>query len=79
MIISKLHFLILFPQYQASRDGDVKRLKEELDELYDDYPEEPARKQALSHRDHWGLTALHYAVKYNHLNVVRMLVENGAG
>ena len=57
----------------------MKRLKEELDELYDDYPEEPARKQALSHRDHWGLTALHYAVKYNHLSVVRMLVENGAG
>ena len=64
---------------QASRDGDVKRLQEELEELYDDYPEEPARQQALSHRDHWGLTALHYAVKYNHLNIVRMLVENGAG
>lgn len=57
----------------------MEKLKEELEELYDDYPEEPARKQALSHQDHWGLTALHYAVKYEHLNVVRMLVENGAG
>ena len=33
----------------------------------------------IDFRDHNGLTALHYAVRRRHLEIVRALLERGAG
>ena len=35
-------------------------------------------KKKLNKRDNENTTALHYAVRYNHLHIVKLLVESGA-
>ena len=35
-------------------------------------------KKKLNRKDQDQTTALHYAVRYGHYNIVKMLVENGA-
>ena len=35
-------------------------------------------KKKLNKKDNENTTALHYAVRYNHMSIVKLLIENGA-
>ncbi|XP_059143881.1 transient receptor potential cation channel subfamily A member 1 homolog isoform X2 [Physella acuta] len=58
--------------YQCSRDGDEKNMKILLRSLG------PLARKKINLFDEDNLTPLHYAARYNHLNVVKILVEHGA-
>ena len=58
--------------FQAARDGRIDIVRKHIDLVGKD-------KKKLNRKDQENTTALHYAVRYNHIAIVKMLVENGAG
>ena len=60
-----------FSLFQAARDGQVEIVSQHIYAIGKD-------KKKLNRKDQDQTTALHYAVRYGHYNIVKMLVENGA-
>ncbi|XP_048577664.1 transient receptor potential cation channel subfamily A member 1 homolog [Nematostella vectensis] len=61
--------------HQAARDGRAELIEQRLNKLARHH----SRKQLLLNRlDDDKTSPLHYAVRYGHLKVVKILVENGA-
>ncbi|XP_030851100.1 transient receptor potential cation channel subfamily A member 1 homolog isoform X3 [Strongylocentrotus purpuratus] len=58
--------------HQLARDGDAITLKRLINQII------KRKKKALNALDENGISPLHYAARYNHLPVVKMLVDNGA-
>ena len=56
---------------QAARDGRLDLVEKKLQLL-------GKNSSKISSHDKDGSTALHYAVRYNHINIVKKLVEWGA-
>ena len=57
----------------------MAELKEEIEELKENGASEADIIKALSLTDAFHLTPLHYAVKYQHLDIVRFILKNWAG
>ena len=53
--------------WQAALDNDLSRIKQLLDKGFD-----------INSTDSSGYTALHYAARNNHVDLVRFLISNGA-
>jgi len=51
--------------WTAAIDGDLDRVNKLLE-------------KGVDKRDSWGFTALHYAVRHDHVHVCKLLLENGA-
>ena len=62
-------FVFLF---QAARDGKIDLVKRRLEQLGKGH-------KKITQQDIYNTTALHYAVRYNHVEVVKVLLEYGAG
>ena len=60
-----------FSLFQAARDGQLEIVSQHIYAIGKD-------KKKLNRKDQDQTTALHYAVRYGHYNIVKMLVENGA-
>lgn len=58
--------------FQAARYGDVNYMRFYLGKYSGD-------KDKINKCDENGVTALYYAVKYEHLDIVKMLLNDGAG
>ena len=58
--------------FQAARDGEVNAMKKILDQLGHH------RRRKINMHDENELSALHYACRYNHIKIVKLLVEYGA-
>ena len=56
---------------QAARDGQFDIVTQHIYAIGKD-------KKKLNRKDEEQTTALHYAVRYGHYNIVKVLVENGA-
>lgn len=56
---------------QASRDGQINIVRQHIHAIGKD-------KKKLNSKDKEQTTALHYAVRYGHSAIVKLLVENGA-
>ena len=63
--------VLLLIYLQAARDGRIDIVKGHIERLGRD-------KKKLNKKDHENTTALHYAVRYNHMSIVKLLVESGA-
>lgn len=58
----------------------MKEAREEIDEIRREFGDNIEKlRYNLGAKDQYGLTALHYAVKYNHFEIVKLLVENKIG
>ena len=57
----------------------MAELKEEIEELKENGASESDIVQALGLTDAFHLTPLHYAVKYQHVDIVLFILKNGAG
>ena len=69
-IIVKCHI------WQAARDGKIEVIRQRLQKL----EKNPARRlKVINKADEDSTTPLHYAVRYGHVEVVKLLVEFGAG
>ena len=53
--------------------------RQHIEDLFEEVTDPISQRYALNSRDAYHLTALHYAVKYSHLEIVRLLLEKGAG
>ena len=70
-------FIVYWINLQAARDGKIEVIKHRLNKLA---VKHPARCQKLINKhDEDNITPLHYAVRYGHVEVVKLLVEFGAG
>ena len=58
---------------QAARDGRADVIEHKVQKLGED------RAKLLNKRDEANNTPLHYAVRYGHVNIVKLLTEFGAG
>ncbi|XP_041463333.1 transient receptor potential cation channel subfamily A member 1 homolog isoform X1 [Lytechinus variegatus] len=58
--------------HQLARDGDAITLKRLINQISKN------RRRTLNALDENGISPLHYAARYNHLAVVKMLVDSGA-
>ena len=56
---------------QAARDGRIDIVRSHIEKIGRD-------KKKLNKKDQEFTTALHYAVRYNHMLIVKLLVESGA-
>ena len=56
---------------QAARDGEIEIVRQHIQALVKD-------RKKLNRKDQENSTALHYAVRYGHFNIVKLLVESGA-
>eukprot|EP00795_Rhopilema_esculentum_P017434 gene17434-9036_t len=56
---------------QAARDGRIDIVRSHIEKIGRD-------KKKLNKKDIENTTALHYAVRYNHMSIVKLLVESGA-
>ena len=62
--------------WQAARDGKIDVIRQRLQKL----EKNPARRlKVINKADEDSTTPLHYAVRYGHVEVVKLLVEFGAG
>ncbi|XP_066911304.1 transient receptor potential cation channel subfamily A member 1 homolog isoform X2 [Clytia hemisphaerica] len=61
----------LISLHQAARDGQINIVRQHIQSLSKD-------RKKLNRKDQENSTALHYAVRYGHFNIVKLLVENGA-
>ena len=59
---------------QAAKDGRIAEIGRWVS-----YLKEHPSKAHINERDEEGYTALHYATKYNHLQIMKTLVDNKAG
>ena len=57
---------------QSARNGDARSTEILIRNMQGNV------KKKINFRDEEGVTPLHYAARYNHLNVVKILIENGA-
>ena len=64
---------------QVAKEGDLALLKNEIEDLRDNVATEEDISKVLGVTDAHHLTPLHYAVKYQHVDIVRILLKNGAG
>lgn len=64
--------------HESAKNGNEKELKSRIDELFSEIVDLAGRKATLGRHDSHQLTPLHYAVKYNNIDVVRILLEKGA-
>ena len=62
---------------QAARDGRAEIINYRMFKL--GRSGTTRRFKTLNKLDDDGVSPLHYAVRYGHINVVKLLVENGAG
>ncbi|XP_067049296.1 transient receptor potential cation channel subfamily A member 1 homolog isoform X2 [Acropora muricata] len=60
--------------HQAARDGIADVIEHKVQNL-----EEDKAKLLINKRDEANNTPLHYAVRYGHVNIVKLLIEFGAG
>ncbi|KAJ8026830.1 Transient receptor potential cation channel subfamily A member 1-like [Holothuria leucospilota] len=58
--------------HQAARDGNVQAMVKLLNSIT------TRRKRRVNELDDNNLAPLHYAARYNHLEIAKLLVENGA-
>ena len=66
-----VHVIYFLYDFQAARDGRLDLVEKKLQLL-------GKNSSKISTQDKDGSTALHYAVRYNHFNIVKKLVEWGA-
>ena len=77
-LITSVSSFILYSKYfifclkQAARDGKRELVERRLEKL-------GKGSKKINKRDQDNTTALHYAVRYNHLHIVKLLLEYGAG
>ncbi|XP_065057285.1 transient receptor potential cation channel subfamily A member 1 homolog isoform X1 [Rhopilema esculentum] len=64
--------------HKVAKEGDLALLKSEIEDLRDNVAEEEDISKVLGVTDAHHLTPLHYAVKYQHVDIVRILLRNGA-
>ena len=57
---------------KAARDGKRDLVERRLEKL-------GKGNKKINKKDQENTTALHYAVRYNHLHIVKLLLEYGAG
>lgn len=57
----------------------MAELKKEIEDLKENGASQEDIKQALGLTDAYHLTPIHYAVKYQHVDIVRFLLRNEAG
>ena len=57
--------------FQAARDGQIDIVQQHINCIGKD-------KKKLNRKDQENTTALHYAVRYGHFKIVKLLVANGA-
>ncbi|XP_065649233.1 transient receptor potential cation channel subfamily A member 1 homolog isoform X2 [Hydra vulgaris] len=67
----QLEKISLLTLHQAARDGQFNMVKEYLTSYGKD-------KKKINAKDAEEASALHYAVRYGHFSIVKLLVENGA-
>ena len=76
MVCAYCYLLPSFPYFlliiQSARDGDAISTEILIRNMHGN------RQKKINMRDEDDVTPLHYAARYNHLSVVKVLVENGA-
>lgn len=68
-----------FVYFQAARSGAVKEARAEIEEIVNEATNNFTQQQNLGQKDQFGITALHYAVKYSNFEIVKLLVEHKIG
>lgn len=63
-------FLLFFEK--AARDGKCDLVERRLEKLGKGH-------KKINKKDQENTTAIHYAVRYNHLDIAKLLVDYGAG
>lgn len=69
----KHNFLTSLLILQAARDGDVQVMQKILESIT------TKKKRKVNELDENNLAPLHYAARYNHLEIAKLLVAHGAG
>lgn len=72
-MIRKIHRKHIFAGFQCARDGDVQNMERLLNQMTGNI------RRKINKADDEFLSPLHYAARCNHIEIVRMLVEKGAG
>lgn len=67
---------IVLDYLQAARDGKIDVIRQRLHKLGKN---SARRLKAINKADEDNITPLHYAIRYGHVEVVKLLVECGAG
>ena len=71
--LNKLNFCsLLYLFIKAARDGKRDLVERRLEML-------GKGNKKINKKDQENTTALHYAVRYNHLHIVKLLLDYGAG
>lgn len=66
---------VFFFSFQCARDGDFYNIKFLLKYM----TSKNTLKKNINKHDESDLSPLHYAVRYGHIDSVKLLVEHGAG
>ncbi len=72
-VVHSFSFFFCFPTRQLCRDGDLKTVKSLLSKIKDS-----KLRKVINQLDPNKISALHYASRYDHLSLVKLLVEKGA-
>ena len=70
--VSGLVLILMNLIFQAARDGKIDLVRRRLEQLGKGH-------RRIKQQDIYNTTALHYAVRYNHIQVVQLLLDYGAG
>ena len=68
-----------FTTWQAAKSGNLTDLIRLVEEAEAETKTEGRRQVVVNERDKKDRTPLHYASQAGHLNIVKFLVQNGAG